>query len=88
MMPLRAVLEDSIGVYNHLDVCHVQPRMVSIRYDKAIEVSIFSASTLELEIIFLVFDWKVVCGGLSMQVLYGLTIIADSSKVQENRIWW
>ena len=72
MMPLKAVLEDSIGVYNHLDVCHVQPRMVSIRYDKAIEVSIFSASTLELEIIFLVFDWKVVCGGLSMQVLYGL----------------
>ena len=56
MMPLRAVLEDSIGVYNHLDVCHVQPRMVSIRYDKAIEVSIFSASTLEQEIIFLVFD--------------------------------
>jgi len=56
MMPLRTVLEDSIGVYNHLDVCRVQPRMVSIRYDKAIEVSIFSASTLEQEIIFLVFD--------------------------------
>jgi hypothetical protein len=72
MMPLRAVLEDSVSVYNHLDVCRVQPRMVSIRYDKALEVSIFSVSTLELEIIFVAFDWKVVCGGLSMQVLYGL----------------
>jgi hypothetical protein len=56
MMPLRAVLEDSVSVCNHLDVCRVQLRMVSIRYDKALEVSIFSVSTLELEIIFVAFD--------------------------------